>query len=74
MVGGKWIRVGQVAEMLGVSAGTARNYIDAGKLGKVRRLSGGDRRVWSEAVDAYIRQIEEEHDEPSPSDDAERSD
>ncbi|MFD6565428.1 helix-turn-helix domain-containing protein [Micromonospora profundi] len=64
---GKWLRVGQVAEMLGVSVGTVRNYVDAGKFRRVRRLAAGDRRIWSEDVDAYIRQIEEdqgESDEP----------
>ncbi|NIL57101.1 helix-turn-helix domain-containing protein [Salinispora arenicola] len=45
--------------MLGVSVNTARNYIDAGKFRRVRRLAHGDRRVWSEDVEAYIRQIEE---------------
>jgi excisionase family DNA binding protein len=63
---GKWLRVGQVAEMLGVSVGTARNYIDAGKFRRVRRLNAGDRRVWSEDVDAYIRQIEQDQGEPEP--------
>lgn len=61
---GKWLRVGQVAASLGVSVGTARNYIDAGKFRRVRRLSAGDRRVWSEDVDAYIRQIEKDQGEP----------
>ena len=69
VVEGKWLRVGQVADLLGVSVGTARNYIDAGKLGKVRRLSAGDRRVRSEAVDEYIRQIEEDQGDPDSSPD-----
>lgn len=57
---GKWLRVGQVAELLGVSVGTARNYVDAGKFRRVRRLSAGDRRVWSDDVEAYIREIEKD--------------
>lgn len=67
---GKWLRAGQVAEMLGVSVGTARNYIDAGKFRRVRRLPAGDRRVWSEDVEAYIRQIEEDQGEQQPSPEA----
>ena len=55
---GKWLRAGQVAKLLGVSVNTARNYIDAGKFRRVRRLPAGDRRVWSEDVDAYVRELE----------------
>jgi len=65
---GRWLRVGQVAKALGVAVGTARNYIDAGKFRRVRRLAGGDRRVWSEDVDAYIRQMEEDQGEQTSTD------
>lgn len=65
---GRWLRVGQVAKMLGVSVGTARNYIDKRKFRRVRRLPSGDRRVWSEDVEAYIRQIEEDQGDPEPAD------
>lgn len=58
---GRWLRVGQVAEMLGTSVGTARKYIDAGKFRRVRRLTAGDRRVWSEDVETYIREIEKDY-------------
>lgn len=74
VVEGKWLRVGQVAELLGVAVGTARNYIDAGKLGKFRRLPSGDRRVWSENVDRYIREIEEDQGGPASTDDTGRAD
>jgi excisionase family DNA binding protein len=62
---GRWLRVGQVAEILGVSVGTARNYTDAGKFRRVRRLAGGDRRIWSEDVESYLREMEAEPDDPT---------
>lgn len=60
---GRWLRVGQVAEILGVSVGTARNYVDAGKFRKTRRLAHGDRRVWSEEVEQYAREMESDRGE-----------
>lgn len=69
---GRWLRVGQVAEILGVSVGTARNYADAGKFDRVRRLAGGDRRIWSEDVYKYLRQMEGEPCESSDSDEQPR--
>jgi hypothetical protein len=70
---GEWLRVGQVARILGVSVGTARNYIDAGVFNRVRRLKHGDRRVWSEDVVDYLNKMEEDQGErtarPGPADD-----
>lgn len=59
---GKWLRVGQVAKLLEVSVGTARNYFDAGVFRKTRRLRGGDRQVWSTAVDEYLRRMQEDRE------------
>lgn len=61
---GRWLRVGQVAEILGVSLGTARNYIDARRF-RSKRLAGGDRRAWSADVERYAREME---DDPFESD------
>ncbi|MDG4792041.1 helix-turn-helix domain-containing protein [Micromonospora sp. WMMD1102] len=57
---GRWLRIGQVAEILGVHTNTARNYADTGKFRRVRRLAGGDRRIWSEDVESYLREMEAE--------------
>ncbi|MFC0504189.1 helix-turn-helix domain-containing protein [Micromonospora costi] len=59
------MRIGEVAEALGVSVGTARNYFDAGafRKDKTRRLAHGDRRVRSEEVDRYLRELDEQRGE-----------
>jgi excisionase family DNA binding protein len=57
---GRWLRIGEVAERLGVSVSTARNYFDAGvfRAQKTRRLRHGDRRVQEDEVDRYLRELE----------------
>lgn len=66
---GRWMRIGEVADRLGVSVGTARNYFDAGafKPEHTRKLAHGDRRVWSDEVDRYLRAMQPQPSEPGPS-------
>lgn len=59
---GKWLRVGEVADRLGVSVGTARNYIDAGKF-RSRRLVGGARQAWAEDVELFAQAMEDQAEE-----------
>lgn len=67
--GGRWLRIGEVADQLGVSVGTARNYFDAGEFrpDKTMKLKHGDRRVWSEEVERYLRERAQQAEPPTGS-------
>ena len=57
-------RIGQVAELLGVSVDTVRRWADAGRLG-ARRTEGGQRVVDGAALAAFVTGLQHapEHDE-----------
>lgn len=55
-------RIGQAAELLGVSADTVRRWVDSGKLGAVR-TEGGQRLIDGEALAAFAT---EAADQPEP--------
>ncbi|HEX3623465.1 MAG TPA: TOBE domain-containing protein [Acidimicrobiales bacterium] len=55
-------RIGQAAELLGVSVDTVRRWVDAGRLDAVRG-EGGRRLVDGEALARFAVRLGEEHDQ-----------
>jgi molybdopterin-binding protein len=60
-------RIGQVAELLGVSVDTVRRWADAGRLG-ARRTEGGQRVIDGAALAEFMTSLRQqfEHDELMP--------
>jgi molybdopterin-binding protein len=56
-------KIGQAAELLGVSADTVRRWADSGRLA-TERSAGGQRLVDGEVLAAFARTLAEEHAPP----------
>jgi molybdopterin-binding protein len=54
-------RIGQAAELLGVSVDTVRRWVDSGRL-EALRSDGGQRLIEGVALSKFARQLPDEHD------------
>jgi excisionase family DNA binding protein len=55
----KWLRIGQAAELLGVSDDTVRRRCDEGMLEYfwTKPPGGGERRIWEDSVENLRREM-----------------
>lgn len=54
----KYLRIGEVAELLGVTTGTLRNWDDSGKLKAYRNPINNYRLYKPEDIELFLRKIE----------------
>lgn len=62
MADGPWLKVGEVAAMLGVDDNTVRRYADTGRLDdpvRVKRLPSGHRRIHRDSAARLKAEIEQ---------------